>query len=87
MTTSHTLLHCSNDKVRAAREEASGRKDRGVSGPCCPTYEKKAPLTPKLSVGGGTMGDMVEEDARTRKLDRWWIRWETEKWVVRRAPD
>jgi hypothetical protein len=89
MTRSHVLLHCSNAKVRAARVEAWEGKDPGCVRipPSNRRWDKRLLRFLELSGVVRMMDDGVDkEEAWAGRLDRW-IPWETEEWVVPRAPD
>jgi hypothetical protein len=87
-TRSHVFLPCSSARIRAAREKAWERKDPGSLSILLsnPRWEIRLLRFLELSRVGGVMDDGVDEEARVGKLDRW-IPWETEEWVVPRAPE
>jgi hypothetical protein len=89
MTRSHVLLYCSKAKIRAAREKAwEGKDPKSVRVLLSnPRWEKRLLGFLELSGVGRVMEDGIdEEEARAGRMDRW-IPWETEEWVVPRAPD
>jgi len=72
MTRSHVLLHCTNVKLRAAREEAWEGKDPGGIGvlPNNPRWERWLFRFLELSGVGRVVEDGTdEEEARAARLD------------------
>jgi hypothetical protein len=80
MTRSHILLHCSNERLRAARMEAWKGTWR------CPGFVSQSQVGAAVckvpgAVGSGegdVMVDGTDEDgARAAKMDEWvvWMRW------------
>jgi hypothetical protein len=89
MTRSHVLLHCPNVKIRTAHEKARERKVPGSVTVLLssPKWERRLLTFLELSGVGRVMEDGVdEEETWAGRLDGW-IPWETEDWVVPRAPD
>jgi hypothetical protein len=81
MTRSHTLLHCRNPKLAAARREAWEGKNPGSVRVLLanPRWEKRLIRFLELSGVGRTMADGTDEDsAHAARLDGW-IAWEAEE--------
>jgi len=81
MTRSHVLLHCTNAKIRAAREEAWEGKNPGDIGVLLSNPRWERCLLRFLELSG--VGRMVEngtgqDQARVEKMDQW-MAWEEER--------
>jgi hypothetical protein len=86
MTRSHALLHCPNDRLRAAREDAWEGKDPGSVRVLLanPRWEKR--LLRFLELSGGRVVEGVDvEETRATRLDGW-ITWETVEREPLRGP-
>ena len=83
MTSSHALLHCTNDKLRAARAEVWEGKDPGSIRVLLnnPRWERRLLRFLELSRVGELVGDEDVEEARAARLDGW-IAWEAEERVA-----
>jgi hypothetical protein len=85
MTRSHVLLHCPNERLRAARAEAwEGKNPGGVRVLLAnPRWERRFVKFLELSGVGRVMADGTDEDgARAAKMDEWVV-WDA---VERTAP-
>jgi hypothetical protein len=82
MTQSHVLLHCPNDKLRAARTEAwEGKNPGGVRVLLAnPRWKRRFVKFLELSGVGRVMAD--EDGAHAARMDEW-VAWKT---VERAAP-
>jgi hypothetical protein len=74
MTRSYVLLHCLNEKLRAARAEAwEGKNPGGVRMLLAnPRWERRLVKFLELSGVGRVVADGTDEDgARAAKMDEW----------------
>jgi len=80
MTRSHVLLHCRNDRLHRAREEAWEGKDpssiRVLLGN--PRWERRLLFFLELSEVGRVVEDGTDDQERAGRMDRW-IVWEAEE--------
>jgi len=83
MTPSHTLLHCTNDRLRAAREEAwEGKNPGGIRVLLNnPRWERCVLRFLELSGVGRTVEDWTDEDQERAERLNSWITWEAEEGV------
>jgi len=87
MTRSHTLLHCANARLRAAREEAWENKNpRSIRVLLSnPRWERRLLRFLELSGVGRVVEDGTDEDqVRAERMDQW-IAWEAEERVEARG--
>jgi hypothetical protein len=87
MTRSHVLLHCPNDRLRAAREEAwEGKDPDGIKILLAnPRWERRLLRFLELSGVERVVDGVDVEETRATRLDGWII-WEAKEMELLRGP-